>query len=357
MEQFTSPEVVGALYTIGSALAVLSFLFISRVLRKVGNVTLTLSLAGLEMITLFFIGTAFSPALAIVAFVFFLYINPLLYLNLDIFSECLIGKNESSTGSRRGLALALMSLAGVAGPFVMGLIVGEDNSRLNLPYYVAGIILLLFISMVLIHFRNFKDPDYREVAILPTIRSFWENKNLWYVFLSHFTLQVFFCWTIIYIPLYLATEVGLSWGNIGIILAAGLMAYVVAEYPIGLLADRYIGEKEMMAIGFVILAITSSWISFMAGAPILSWAILMFTSRIGASLVEVTTESYFFKQTKGTDANIISFFRLTRPLATILGSLLGSAALLFLPFEMIFIVLGLMMIPGAFFASRLVDTR
>ena len=95
----------------------------------------------------------------------------------------------------------------------------------------------------------------------------------------------------------------------------------------------------------------------MAAAPVLSWMILMFMSRIGASLVEATTESYFFKHTKGTDANIMSFFRLTRPLAMVIGSLLGSATLLYLPFELMFVVLGLMMIPGIFYTLSLKDTR
>lgn len=357
MEQFATPEVIGTLYTIGSALAVLCFLFISRVLRRFGNVRLTLGLAALEIVTLLLLGTAFSPAIAIVAFVLFLFINPLLFLNIDIFSESLIGKNEGSTGSKRGLALTLMSLAAVTGPLTLSLIVGEDSTRLHIPYFVSAGIFLFFIALILIYFKDFQDPKYKEVRVLEAIASFWRIPDLRFVFLAHFILQIFFSWMIIYFPLYLATEVGLSWGSIGSIIAFGLFAYVIVEYPAGILADRYLGEKEMMAVGFVIVAITSSWISFMIGVPVLSWMFLMFISRIGASLVEVTTESYFFKHTKGSDANIISFFRLTRPLATILGSLLGSVALLFLPFQLIFVVLGLAMVPGAFFASRLHDTK
>jgi len=356
MEQFATPAVIGTLYTIGSALAVLCFLFISSVLRRIGNVKLTLWLSVIELLSLVLIGTAFSPELAIVAFVIFLFVNPLLYLNIDIFSESLIGPKEEATGSKRGLALTLMSLASVVSPLALAFIVGDDNSKLHLPYYVAAAIFFTFILLVLIHFKTFKDPVYKEVKVLEAIRTFWQDLNLRFVFLAHFVMQVFFSWMIIYLPLYMATEVGLSWSAIGSILAVGLFAYVIFEYPVGILADKYIGEKEMMAVGFVLLAVTSSWISFMAGAPILSWMILMFISRVGASLVEVTTESYFFKNTKGSDANIISFFRLTRPLAMIIGSLLGSAALLFLPFELIFIVLGLAMIPGIFFASRIKDS-
>ncbi len=357
MEGFTSPEVVGLLYTISSALAVFAFLFFTRILHRFGNVRLTLWLALIQTLALIALGFAFGAATTIVAFVIFMIINPLLYLNIDIFSETLIGSNETGTGSARGLSLALMSLAAALAPFSLALIVGSDDSRLNLVYFVSAAIFSTFIALIVIHFRTFKDPIYERMDVLKTMSGFWRHRNLRNVFLAHFMLQFFFAWTVIYMPLYLATEVGLGWDVIGSIIGVGLLAYAVFEYPIGLLADRHYGEKEMMALGFVILAVTASWISFMAGASIAAWMLLMFLNRAGASLVEVTTESYFFKHTKGSDANIISFFRLTRPLALIAGSLVGSVALLYLPFNLIFIILGLLMAFSIFFVIPLKDTK
>ncbi|MFT5849662.1 MAG: MFS family permease [Patiriisocius sp.] len=357
MGQFATPEVVGALYTIGSALAVFSFLFISRVLRKIGNVRLTLYLALFEIIALVALGLTTTPATAIVAFVIFITLNPLIYLSIDIFSESLIGNNEESTGSKRGLTLTLMSLAATFAPIALTLIVGDDDSNLYKTYLISAGIFSLFIFIVLFKFKRFSDPTYREVEVLSAIHDFWEKKDIRNVFLAHFTLQIFFSWMVIYFPLYLATEIGLAWTEIGSIIAVGLFAYVLFEYPVGVLADKYIGEKEMMACGFLILAVCSSWISFMAAAPVVGWMLLMFISRVGASLVEATTESYFFKHTNGTDANVMSFFRLTRPLAMLVGALLGSTALLYLPFELIFIVLSFAMIPGIFFTLSLKDTK
>jgi len=357
MGQFATPEVIGALYTIGSALAVFSFLFISRVLRKIGNVRLTLYMAVFEIVALVVLGLTINPATAIVAFVIFITLNPLIYLSIDIFSESLIGNNETSTGSKRGLTLTLMSLAATFAPIALTLIVGDDDNNLYKTYLVSAGIFSLFIFIVLFKFKTFHDPTYKEVEVLKAIQSFWDKKDIRNVFLAHFTLQIFFSWMVIYLPLYLATEIGLPWTDIGSIIAVGLFAYVLLEYPVGILADKYIGEKEMMACGFLILAVSASWISFMALAPVAGWMVLMFISRIGASLVEATTESYFFKHTKGTDANIMSFFRLTRPLAMLVGALMGSTALLYLPFELIFIVLGFAMVPGIFFTIALKDTK
>lgn len=356
MENFVSPEAIGALYTISSSIAVFAFLFISRILRKIGNVKLTLFLALFEMLTLIILGFTTSPATAIVAFVLFMTLNPLLYLNIDIFSEKLIGADEDSTGSKRGLTLALMSVAAFCAPLALSFIVGDNDANLSRTYFVAAGVALVFILIILSQFRSFKDPEYREIKVLRAISTFWKRTDIRNVFLSHFTLQIFFSWMIIYFPLYLATEMDFSWKVIGHIIAVGLFAYVLCEYPIGIIADKFIGEKEMMAVGFVILAVSSSWITFMASAPVISWMILLFISRIGASLVETTTESYFFKHTRGSDANVMSFFRLTRPLAMIFGSLLGSVTLLYLPFELMFIILGFIMVPGIFFTMKLKDT-
>lgn len=357
LDQFIPPEGIGALYTISSAIAVLGFLFISRVLRNVGNTKLLLILAVIKIFALVVLGFTTSPAIAVVMSFIFLTVDPLMFLNLDIYSESLIGKDESSTGSKRGLILSLMSLASVCSPLALAFIVGGDNSRLNLTYFYSAGVFLVFVAIVIYKFWTFDDPKYKEIQVLKSIRSFWGNSDLRNVFLAQLCLQVFFSWMVIYFPLYLATEIGLDWGEIGSIIAFGLFAYVLFEYPIGYIADKFIGEREMMAAGFLILAVSSGTVSLITTATVGGWMALMYISRIGASLVEATAESYFFKHTKGTDANIMSFFRLSRPLAGVAGALLGSATLLFLPFQLIFIILGLIMLPGVYFSMQLEDTK
>jgi MFS family permease len=357
LEQFTTAEVIGLLYSVGSCVSILTFLFISRVLRKIGNTKFTLGIAALLLASLFVMGTATDPNLIIVSFVLFLVTSPLLYMSIDVFSEALIGENEDGTGTKRGLALSLMSLAGAAGPLLLAVLVGGDDANLTRTYLAASAVGIIFIALILIHFRHFIDPPYKEVEVLATLRTFFNSKNLRTAFLTHLSLQVFFAWAIIYIPLYLATEIGLSWDVLGFVIGIGLLAYVLFEWPIGYLADRHYGEKEMMALGFLIIIVSLSWMSFVTVTSTLVWILVMFVNRTGAALVEVTTESYFFKHTTGSDANYISFFRLTRPLGLVLGSLIGSAALLFLPFNLIFVVFALALVPAMILTLTLVDTR
>lgn len=354
MKQFIDPDKVGLLYALGSALSILLFLSLSSLLSRFGNTTVTLLFSFISIIALVFLGFG---ALPLIAFVALQAINPLLYLNIDIYSENTIGSNEGETGSKRGLTLSLMAIASVCAPLTMSYIVGGDDTNLAQVYFMAAGIGAIFMFIVLLKFRRFNDPHYPKVRLRDVWQGFCNNHNLRGVISAHFLLQFFFAWMVIYFPLYLATVLNLSWTQIGLVIAAGLVAYVVCEYPIGILADRYFGEKEMMAVGFVILALASASISLLAGAALIAWMLVMFISRVGASLVEVTTESYFFKQVGSKDAQLISLFRLTRPLANLCGALAGTVALVYLPFSYMFVVLGLLMLPGALLATTIVDSR
>jgi predicted MFS family arabinose efflux permease len=168
---------------------------------------------------------------------------------------------------------------------------------------------------------------------------------------------MFFMMMVVYAPLYLTRDIGFTWADFGIIMFFAQLAYVVCEYPIGLIADKYIGEKEMMGFGFLVLIISTAWMSITAAPSILLWSIIMFTTRVGASLVEVTTESYFFKQTKSSDAQVISFFRVTRPLAYILGALVASLSLLYTPFNFLFLIFAALLVPAMFLTTSIVDTK
>ena len=356
LEQFITPEAVGVLYSIGALGSMILFLLLPHILRRTGNVVAaTLFMVG-SVVTLWLLGSASSVAVVVVAFILFLSLNPLLYLCIDIFSETLIDENEGETGKRRGLTLSLMSTAALLAPLTLAFIIGSEEA-LHRLYFVAAGIGLLFLVLIIAAFRHFYDPPYSAIKITHLLRQSWHDADIRIVLTAHFILQLFFTWVIIYVPLFMATTVGLSWTEIGSILSVGLLAYVLFEYPIGIVADKYIGEKEMMAVGFLLLALSTAAISFMSGFGVIGWMVLMFMSRVGASLVEVTTESYFFKKVNGRDADLMSLFRVTRPSANLCGAILGTVSLYFLPFELIFIVLALCMTVGIFITLRLHDTR
>lgn len=357
LQQFIEESSIGAIYTIGSTLTVLIFLFVSRVLHKVGNYKLTLLLLILDFMAVFGMAFAESLRVAIPLFIVHATAVPLLIFNLDVYMEALIGKNESSTGSRRGLLLTLSSLIGAVTPFISSLLVDAAGGSFTVVYVVSALTLIPIIAIVMVFFNQFSDPPYSEIKVFSAIRSFWVKKNVRLVFLAHFTLQMFFMFSVVYIPLYLTGHIGFSWAEFGIMMFFAQMAYVIFEYPVGIIADKYVGEKEMMALGFLIIAVSVASLAYIDVKVLWFWTVVMFITRVGASFAEVTTESYFFKKTTSSDAQIISFFRVTRPLAYILGALIGSFSLLYLPFNLLFIVFAFLMIPAMFLIANLEDTK
>ena len=358
LEQFVSDTEIGNYYVIGSALSVLIFLFVSRVLHRVGNYKLMLGMLLLDLAAVS--GMAFAETLRVAIPLFLVHIItvPLVIFNLDVFLEEQIGNNEGSTGSRRGLLLMLLSLIGAVSPLISSLLINETTGSLTNAYLLSAGTLLPIIVMLIFYFKDFSDPEYNQIDVFSAMRTFWRNNNIRSVFLTNFTLQMFFALMVVYSPLYLTRDIGLSWTDFGVIMLFAQMAYVVLEYPIGIIADKHIGEKEMMGFGFLIMIISTSWMSFITTSDIVVWSLVMFFSRVGASFVEVTTESYFFKQTKSSDAQVISFFRLTRPLSYIAGALLASLSLLYLPsFNLLFIVFAIAMIPALFFTLDIVDSK
>lgn len=356
IETFVTPSTVGLLYSFGAIGSLSLFLLMPRLLERYGNVTVILGTMGLIILTLVALGLAWSTPVVIGAFILYLALNPIIFLNIDVFTETIIGEDETGTGTARGLILVIMSISAFLAPWLMGMVAGDDGN-LSILYFVAIGIGLLFVFLVLAFFRRFQDEPYERASL----RRIWfylkHNRNIRLVTYNHFLLQLFFTWVVIYVPLYLATEIGFPWSDIGTLIAIGAVAYIIFEFPIGWLADNKTGEKEMMAIGFLILALSVGAIGFMGMYGFIGWAVLFFISRIGCSFIEVTTESYFFKQTKGHDGNLMSLFRMTRPAANLVGALLGSLCLLFLPFSLIFSVLALILVTGMFTTMWLVDTR
>ena len=158
-------------------------------------------------------------------------------------------------------------------------------------------------------------------------------------------------------PIYLIGHIGFSWAEFGIMTFIVLIPFALFELPAGKIADRLLGEKELLALGFFIAALFTGFLSFIDTNNFIFWASVLFTIRVGASLIEIMTESYFFKHVNSSDNNTISFFRMMRPAAYIAGPIIATIALVFLSFQHIWLVLGFILLYGLRYAFAIQDTR
>jgi hypothetical protein len=357
LAQFISTDAIGTIYIISSAFTILVFLFVSRVLHKLGNFKLTLALLIIDGLSVLGMAYAETLRVAVPLLTLHLLIIPLIIFNIDVFMEEHIGNDEGVTGTRRGLLLTIISAISALAPFLSTGLVSLAGGSFTYTYLASALSLIPIFFLLIFYFKDFRDPPYTDLHALEAIRGFWQKKDIRAVFIVHFVLQIFFMVMVVFSPIYLIKYIGLSWAEFGMVMFICQLAYVIMEYPIGIIADKLIGEKEMMALGLMIMAISTAWISFVTADTVFMWALVMFVTRVGAAFVEVTTEVHFFKRTQSSDAQIISFFRVTRPLAYIVGAAIASLSLLYLPFNLLFIVIALLMIPAMFITLDIEDTK
>jgi MFS family permease len=167
-------------------------------------------------------------------------------------------------------------------------------------------------------------------------------------------LYLFYSWMVIYTPIHLI-ETGFTWEQIGIIFTVMLVPFVVVEYPAGWLADRYLGETEMLTLGFAIMVLSVLALMFVTGY----WMVMLvlFLSRVGASLVEIMRDTYFYKKVDEDDIDLVDLFRNTRSIAYVFGPFLASGILtLGYGIPQIFLVLAVLMFVGLLIPFHIEDT-
>ncbi len=136
-----------------------------------------------------------------------------------------------------------------------------------------------------------------------------------------------------------------------------LLPFVLFELPLGKVEDKKYGEKEIMSIGIIIIALSVVVIAFINSQNVILWTALLFLTRTGAAMVEISIETYFFKKVEGKETDIISFYRNASPIAYITAPLLVSGLLLLMPIQYTFIVLAIFVVTGLKFSTTLVDTK
>jgi len=290
-----------------------------------------------------------SIALALL-FILFQGTSAMIFYSLDIFLED--ASPEKETGKIRGIYLTLLNLAVILSPVMIALFAPDGEfTRL---YIISLLFLIPLFFLGIFSFKRFQDGQERWKSL--PILSWWKHKNIRRVSIVRLTLNIFYSFMVIYMPIYLRQNIGFSWTEISIIFTIMLLPFVLFQIPVGRLADKLYGEKEFMTVGLFIMGTTLLMLPFIESADIIIWAGLLFLSRVGASFIEISTESYFFKQVNKHDLGMISIFRLTWPIAFILTPLFTILFLKILPFETMFFILAMLVLYIMNSSTKIHDT-
>ena len=347
-------SVLGTLYIAGSLLALVLYYYAPLLFKKYGIYKTLVTLTVFEFFIYAFIGMISSVPLIMLLFVLSFAIPLALFYGLDILIESAT-ESEEDTGDDRSILLTVGNVAFVLSPFVAGMVL--KTTGFAELYVLAALFLVPFLYFLHKVFHAFKDPTYTTFSLIPVIHKLKKDINILHIFIVQFLLRAFYAWMTIYTPLYLHQHIGFSLPVIGTIFSVMLIPFILLEYPLGHYADKRYGEKEFLILGFSILAFATYLLSFITTTDLALWMLLLFVTRIGAAIVEVMNEIYFFKHVDGSDTDTISAFRMIYPLAYIIGPAFGSLFLLAFPMQYMFGALGIVLLGGILVSMLLKDTK
>ncbi len=261
---------------------------------------------------------------------------------------------DEFSGRIRGTYLATMNAGLLLGPLLSAVLI--DSYGYAGLYFVALFFFVVLFSISLGAFYGINYKIKTKVSLSKIVSQIKESPNILYIYWISFTLDFFYAILIVFTPIYFL-QLGLSWSDIGLILSFALIPFVLLQYPVGYLADKHTGEKELILLSFIIIIVTVSLMPQIETKSILIWTIIMVVGRIGAALLEVLRDSYFYKQINGNDIGLIHFFRTSRPIAYITASLLSSFFLIFIPISEIFWLVVVCVIIGIYPVFKLKDSK
>ncbi len=353
LTELTSENTTSLIYAAAAVIAILAITTAAKSLMQLGDYQVTLWLVIAEIIAVILLAMPIPLWATLAAFLTHWVLTSVIRFNFDVFLEHY--SDDATTGATRGAYLMVSHIAFVLAPLLAGFVLGDDIFWR--VYALSAVFGLPVLYMLINHFRHFPDPEYNYTTAWNSLKHVWQNINVRYVLTSIFVLKLFYAWMVVYTPIYLHQYVGLPFDSIGIILSLMLLPFVLFAEPLGYIADNYLGEKELLFVGFLVAAGFTAALTFVESQSVLVWGGLLFGTRLGATAIDVMGNSYLFKQIEARNVGTISILRMIKPVAYIIGPLLAGAFLFFIPFQYIFVAIAGVLALGSLTALPLVDTR
>jgi MFS family permease len=354
LEEFVSLQTVSLFFMIGNFLTILAIIAFPALIQKLSNSFLTKIVLIAFFVSSLWLSMSTDSINALLSLALFSVAINLIWINMDFLLESFSA--NTTTGRTRTIYFTFINAGWIASPMLSGYLVGIGGYTLT--FLVSAFLLIPFFLILLTQEKKLKDTTrYSQEKLWTVAKKMMKDKSLRGIFIISLLLQLFFSSAVVYIPIYLHQNLGLEWSVLGIIFSIMLLPFVILEIPAGIIADKYLGEKEILLVGFAILSLSLFFFFYISLPTAWIWALVLFASRGGAALIEAMRETYFFKIVDAKDVGYINLFRLTGPLAYIIGPGLAIITLKFLPLNYLFLVTAVIMLSGFYFTLSLRDTK
>lgn len=262
----------------------------------------------------------------------------------DKSSKKLLSRNE-------GLIYTFANVSWLLGPLVAGFI--AEKYKINLVFVLASI--FIFTSFLLFKISKIKDVNIKknpDKNITKNFFEFFKNRNRVLAYILGGGVNLW--WTLIYLfmPLYIIRS-GLHELWIGYFLSAVVFPLILFEYYFGKLAGK-IGFKKIFKIGYIIPCVLCLSCFFIGNIYIILFLLVL--ASVGLSMLESTTEAYFFDVLKKKDVTrFYGPYNTTIDLNQLVSKIIASSLLIFFPLKSIFLLFGLFMFIMFIISFRIKD--
>jgi len=336
-EKYISESWVGLIYTLSSILTIVIVSYSNTLINKFGIrktllYTLSLLLIGLGLV-LYGTGSVVVVSglvcyMLMTSFGFFLY---------DLLLEHYL--TPATTGHIRGLYLLAVNLGWLFAPSIAGF--STDKLGIASVYAISFVVVIALFIVIHTNLRSIAHKPRPHTSIWKIMKKTWAKPALRSVMVINFTLQWFYVWMVIYIGSYLRQVHGLTPTNIGIIFTVMLSAFLLLQYPIGILVDMGFSQKKLLRIAIIVMALATMSLPFIPIGNIALLALTLFMTRVGAATIEAVSEYNFFENTTEGDVETLWVFRSMAPFAYVVMPILGSLVIYFANKEVLYLLLGL----------------
>ena len=271
-------------------------------------------------------------------FYLFLFVAVLatLFHTLRITSFGIMVKDKSSRkklSRNEGVMYTFLNLSWFVGPLIAGLL--SRYFGINVIFGLSGIFVLISLVYFLFLRMHGREVSKKvDKSMVKLFADFFKNRART---ISYFLGGgVNYWWSLIYIfvPLYIIeNELGISY--VGYFLFAVAIPLIAFTYVFSNLAGK-IGFKKIFKIGFFIPFLASLICFFVPNVYVV--LLILVLAGVGLSMLEATTEAYFFDTLKGKeDLRFYGPYNTAIDVNYFVSRILGGVVLLFFPFRFIFL--------------------
>jgi MFS family permease len=345
-------DFVSFFYLGAYGVVLVTLLYLHEWVRKVGKSML---------LFLLLIGTILTNALLVffapsffTLFVLLLHIvcTNLIWVSIDIILESF--SEDGNSGRIRGLYLMIVNMGWLLAPILSTKLLMQ--SGFPAIFFVGLVLYSVILIVALLSLRRVNYRFKEKITPKQIFKKIKKRKDILSIYAIAFAVEFFYAVMLVYSPLYLL-KIGFDWSAIGVMFTIMLIPFVVVQYPLGILADKRFGEKEMLILCLVLMLLSTAFLPFIGTKSLMVWAGALLLTRIGAAGADILRDSYFYKRIDADDVDIIAFFRTARPVANITSAGAIGASLFFLPLSSVFFIASGVLFLGLIPAVALVDNQ